>query len=67
MPVIFWKTKKVLERMGKIEYIIVIKKIEYAKEILQSPFEVLGYLRNPIFFRRIFVFTKEIKKWVLEY
>ena len=48
--------------MGKIEYIIVIKKIEYAKEILQSPFEVLGYLRNPIFFRRIFVFTKEIKK-----
>ena len=42
--------------MEYVNYIIVSKKIKYAKEILQSPFEVLGYLRNPIFFRRIFVF-----------
>lgn len=49
--------------MEKIEYIIVTKKITNAKNDFRNieiPFEVLGYSHDPIFFKRIFLFTKFI-------
>ena len=49
--------------MGKIEYIIASNKSNTQKNDFRNikiPFEVLGYLRNPIFFKRIFFYTNEI-------
>ena len=48
--------------MEKIEYIIVSKKRKNDFRNIEIPFEVLGYSHDPIFFKRIFLFTKEIKK-----